>query len=328
MIEPTMLNEIKDDGYLAYLVPKIIEFDNYLEQTKHLKLKHRGFEIDDETVGDNITSVMYENNYKHRWQNQYLNHRLYQLYNLKYRILDDDEIRPKYTMMITCTGSHSSPRNPLSPGLKHLQYLDKFCGSLKKHKDMVKRYLDSSRYLTTLEPHPKSGYVHSHTSYLLDNEPIEGLSEILENHWNNKLKMGTKEHGLKVDIKEVKRFDDIKNVVSYLFGYVSPAIVDNVGLWSKEYWVFNTCIWLSSQPKFKGGLEKIIRTFQPSRELLKLMKVPTTPYNKVRYQHLDTRMFSDRLLEPITMNRDKHFDGNFPWYRNFDFFDEIGDYEL
>lgn len=89
---------------------------------------------------------------------------------------------------------------PTKGGLGHMAYLAKFHETHREAKDLIRKYLETDRYLSMLEGHPELGYVHAHNLYFLYNEPSQKAIDTIQNHWNNTLGMGSAKHGIKIEI--------------------------------------------------------------------------------------------------------------------------------
>lgn len=259
---------------------RVKAFDKYLDQTSDCQIVIRGLQIQylsDDPEDIDVEAAQYYHDYVHRWTKKYDNILLCKLYNLEwYFKLNPDKI-PKYTMMVTLTGTHASPKRPNKRGLSHLAYLEKFHVAHRKSKDMCRKYLKTKFYLSMLEGHPESGYVHAHDLYFLDECPSQETFEIIQNHWNKRLKMGSAKHGIKIELKEPRDFHDIKSFIAYPMAYVGKSTIGDLPEWTKYDVIFNTCLWLSPRPKRHGGIGHRVRAFQPSRALSKIMR----PKNKI-----------------------------------------------
>lgn len=274
MIPPELIEQIREDSFLKYILKPVLRFDNYLDETNLMSIKIRGFrsgQYDDDNEPIDPVPVDEDFEYTHRWTKRYDHRILCKLYNLQYYYVANPSKMPKYTMMVTLTGSHASPRAPTKLGLRHMPYLVKFHEAHRKEKDMFKQYLKTVDYLSILEGHPESGYVHAHDNYFLDKLPSEKTLNIIENYWNNTQKMGSSKHGIKIEIKEPKDFHDMKSFIAYPLSYLGKTTIGALSEWTKYDVVFNTCLWLSGKSKIRGGLGKRIRAFQPSRSLSKIM---------------------------------------------------------
>jgi hypothetical protein len=299
MIPSELIEQIRTDNFLNYMLKHVLKFDQYLDKTDNMNIRIRGFRYgqhDDMGQPSEPIAVEEEIGYTHRWTKKYDNRILCKLYNLQYYYVANPSKMPKFTMMITLTGSHASPCLPENHGLRHMPYLAKFHEAHRKEKDMLKRYLKTVDYLSILEAHPTSGYVHAHDNYFLNELPSEKTLSIIENHWNKTQKMGSKEHGIKIEIKEPKDFRDIKSFIAYPLSYLGKISIGALSRWTKYDVIFNTCLWLSGKHKMYGGISKQVRAFQPSRSLSAIM-------NKVRidsqYFHLETLLKTQQDLRSI-----------------------------
>lgn len=99
--------------------------------------------------------------------------------------------------------------------------------------------------------------------------------------------MGSREHGIKIEIKEPKDFRDIQSLIAYPLSYLGGSQISTISRWTKFDVIFNTCLWLSGKTKFYGGLGKRARAFQSSRSLSAIMNKCT---HDPDYFHLDTTL--------------------------------------
>jgi hypothetical protein len=262
-----------------------------------------------------IDAVQYNLEYVHRWTKKYENKMLCKLYNLEWYFRLHREQTPKFTMMVTLTGTHASPRYPKKSGLRHMAYLEKFYNAHRKSKDMLRKYLKTNRYLSMLEGHPESGYVHAHDLYFLDECPTDKTIKTIENHWNNTLGMGSAKHGIKIEIKEPHDFEDIKSFIAYPMSYVGKTTIGDLPEWTKYDVIFNTCLWLSPRSKLRGGVGHRVRAFQPSRSLSKIMSSKKRENNFIS---IETILTHKRQNDEIQLYRDpKYYDMNMKAWLQF-----------
>jgi len=274
----------------------------------------KGLTCGKDCFGDyDVNPVQYTIPYKHRWTKAYDNWFLYQLYNLQWYYGLNPDLAPNYTMMITLTGTHASPRYPQKRGLSHMAYMGKFHEAHRKSKDMLRKYLDTNLYLSMLEGHPESGYVHAHDLYFLDECPTEKTLTITENHWNNTLQMGSAKHGIEIEIKEPHDFNDIKSFIAYPMGYLGKTTIGNLPEWSKYDVIFNTCLWLSPRPKLRGGIGHRVRACQPSRALSKIMNPKKT---ENEYNHIETSLSHKKQNDEIVLYHAPTYDINMKAWLN------------
>lgn len=256
MITPSIMEEIKTDPFLKYMYKKVVAFDKYLDSTSNCTICIKGLKeyTDDFGQVDDVDAVQYDLEYVHRWTTKYDHMLLCKLYNLEWHFRLHPDQTPKYTMMVTLTGTHASPRYPRKEGFKHMTYLAKFHNAHRKSKDLIRKYLKTDRYLSMLEGHPESGFVHAHDLYFLDECPTQKTIVTIENHWDNTLGMGSIEHGIKIEIKEPRDFNDIKSFIAYPMAYVGKSTIGDLPEWTKYDVIFNTTLWLSPLPKRFGGI--------------------------------------------------------------------------
>jgi len=305
MIASKTMQEVADDPFLTKMYHTALSFDQYLDSTSANNITLKGILIDPAPNGVPIT-VNYDIGYIHRWTKKYDNLILWKLYNLMWYYKLHPEKAPKYTMMVTLTGSHDSPRYG-DKKMPHMRYLDKFITSLKNYKKRIKKYLGTVDYLSILEPHPTSGFVHAHNLYFLDELPCPKLVDYLRHHWVETSKMGSTEHALDLEIKEARDFNDIKSMIAYPISYLGSSSIGAVSEWTKYDVVFNASIWRASFPESMGGLGQIIRTFNPSQSLSRIMNQP--PDRDINYRHIQTSLTSMNLvMDEIILYKCENYD--------------------
>lgn len=308
MIDPAIIDDIMVDPFLGYMYKNVVKFDKYLDSTSNCTFSMKGLRYYPENPNEPINPIQYEMPYVHRWTKKYDHLQLWRLYNLQWYFLLNPDKTPKYTMMVTLTGSHASPRAPQKEGLRHMAYLGKFHEAHQKAKDELRKYLRTDRYLAMLEGHPESGYVHAHDLYFLDECPTEKTLGILENHWNNTLGMGSADHGIRIELKEPHDFKDIKSFIAYPMAYVGKTSIGALSEWTKYDVIFNTCLWLSPRPKLFGGIGHRVRACQPSRALSKIMNPHPL---REGYIHIETTLSQKKEREPIVIYQDEYYDMNY-----------------
>lgn len=307
MIPVTILEGIRNDPFLKYMYKQVLAFDKYLESTSACNINIKGLRYDPDAPDLAPDAVQYEIEYLHRWTKKYDHKLLGKLYNLEWFYRLNPDQTPKYTMMVTLTGSHASPRNLQKDGLRHMAYLAKFHNAHRKSKDLIRKYLKTDRYLSMLEGHPESGFVHAHDLYFLDESPSPKTIETLENHWNNTLEMGSAQHGIKIEIKEPRDFVDIKSFIAYPMSYVGKTTIGDLPEWTKYDVIFNTSLWLSARPKLLGGIGHRVRAFQPSRALSRIMNRPLL---KEGYIHIETCVSNRNRNNAAVLYQSPYYDAN------------------
>ena len=313
LIPPKLLDEIRTDPFLNYLYKRVLQFDKYLDSTSHLKIHLKGLEYDLNDTSDAPDPAEYQLDYHHRWTKINDNLQVWRLYNTQYYFELNPDKTPKYTMMITLTGTHASPRNPKKCGLNHMAYLGKFHEAHRKEKNLIRKYIKTDLSLSMLEGHPESGYAHAHDLYFLNELPTQKTIDALLNYWDNRLGMGSAKHGMEIVINEPKNFSEIKSFIAYPLAYVGKTTIGDLPEWSKYDVIFNTCLWLSPRPKALGGIGCRVRAVQPSRALSKIMNHPSYPTKPKRaYKHVETS-FSDEkqnMYDPYVVYRSPSYDND------------------
>jgi len=115
-----------------------------------------------------------------------------------------------------------------------------------------------------MEPH-QSGYPHGHTLFF--GEIQKSHQERFITLWNRKYRAGSLEHGLRF---EERAPENIESVPNYLMKYVAKGFVKTGSKfeildvpWTPEILVYNAIVW-----------KRRYRTFQPSRDLCRVMACP------------------------------------------------------
>lgn len=323
MIPAHLLEEIREDPFLQYMHRDVIRFDNYLEQTSRISIFIKGIRYAHGAATCEPVAVDEDIGYTTRWTQKYDHRILWKLYNLKYYYETHPECMPKYTMMITSTGTHATPRNPNRKGITHMQFLGKFHPAHKKQKWMVKEYLGKQDYLSILEGHPTSGYVHSHDLYFLYEKPEQRILDVITNHWVKTQGMGNKEHGIEIRVKEPQDFKEIQSLIAYPMSYVGKTTIGNLPEWNKYDVIFNTCLWLSPFPQkqlkigIPRGIGTRVRAFQPSRSLSLIMNREYGAESiKTDYTHIETALRPSKEWENIITYQAPNYEQNLEAWHN------------
>lgn len=287
------------------LIP-VGEFSKYLERTSKLVFGIRELEYtwNDETNDPDIKSLDYDIEYKHRWSDKYRRILLWRLYNLLYYYEKYPDKRPRYSMMVTITGEHDSPRYRKRVKLGHMDYLEKHYWARKKLLNLIRKHLVDEGRILMSEGHPESGMIHDHIVYFLNEIPSDKVLATIKREWNDNLKMGSAERGVTIEIKSVNDFDDIQSLVAYPMAYAGKNLSNSIDDWTAEDWVFNASIYWSSRPVQKkkilgcdiSGLGHNIRIFQPCRKLSKIMSMEYSPDDQKSTQREPDRVFVDTRL--------------------------------
>ena len=313
MIPPGILDDIHQDPFLAYMHPQVIQFDRYLDWISRMTINIKGIRYNPDIPGD-LMPVDEDIGYITRWSKKYDNRILEKLYNWKYHYLENPDQVPRFTMMVTYTGAHASPRSPGKKGLRHMAYLAKFHEAHRKGRNLIRKYIDPRINLSVLEGHPESGYVHSHDLYFLDFMPSQHDQDTIMHHWTDTLGMGSQERGIQLGIREPRDFKEIQSLIAYPMAYLGKSSIGDLTEWTKYDAVFNTCLWLSPKHPLKGGIGHQVRAFQPSRALSSIMAHRTEERG---YIHIETTM-RDMMTssEPAILYRCPDYKQNIQNYDN------------
>jgi hypothetical protein len=316
MIPPQLLDQIKEDPFLAYMHPRALQFDKYLTDTSGISIFIKGIKYDPTAATCEPIAIDEDIGYNHRWTTKYDHRVLWKLYNLKYYYECNPDKMPKYSMMMSSTGSHASPRTPNKRGLTHMQFMGKFHAAHRLQKKMVQLYIGKQDYLSILEGHPTSGYVHSHDLYFLNEQPTDATLHAIENHWNHTQGMGSDERGIKIVVKEPQDFKELQSLIAYPMAYIGKTTIGNLPEWNKYDVVFNTCLWLSPFPKLQGGIGTRIRAFQPSRSLSSVMNRVHYDAPETSYTHIETSIKTPDSYDPQITYKAPNYEMNMQVWHN------------
>jgi hypothetical protein len=315
---PLVLREkIRQNPLLKPMGSKVYKFAEYLDRTKNYHIINRSIKFMNMREEDgNPLALETDCGYDTRWSDDYRKNLLWRLYNLAgyYQMYPDK--MPKYSMMITLTGSHDGKdgMGNLSLGkINHIQWNEKLFKAKPLYRWMVNKWMPKNEYLCVWEGHPSSGFSHIHNEYFLDELPGAGVCKRLKEHWSLSLKMGSLERSLDIKFKDVKDFKDIISLVAYPMAYLGKNTSNSIKDWTEFDWVYNASIFWSSKPKMFGGIGHHIRTFQPSRGLSEIMKRSYIPgekwvdYGKIPSLWIDTRlkMSEQKIYNFLPLNQRK-----------------------
>jgi hypothetical protein len=321
---------------------KVIKFDEYLDKTSKYDIISRSIVYRDLNEEDgNPQSIENNHGYDTRWALKYRAKTIWKIYNFEGYYQTYPKRLPKYSLMMTLTGSHNSGvgkdgrQKMRLDSLNHIQWNKKLWEALPKFKDMVKAYFPKNLYVSIWEGHPSSGFSHVHNMFYLDELPSQEIIDTLKNHWSNTLKMGSVDRGLVVEFNEPKNFADIKSFVGYPMSYVGKNTSNSKGgydHWDEFDWVYNTAIWWCSKPKEFGGIGHDIRTIQPSFGLSKIWKrsyipdIPWIDYKALKPVWIDTRMkVSTSVCDAVDLKTCENHDAMLEyWEDNYVVIDSTG----
>ncbi|MCX6701157.1 MAG: hypothetical protein NTV68_14785, partial [Methanomicrobiales archaeon] len=74
MIPPELIEQIREDSFLKYILKPVLRFDNYLDETNLMSIKIRGFrsgQYDDDNEPIDPVPVDEDFEYTHRWTKRY-----------------------------------------------------------------------------------------------------------------------------------------------------------------------------------------------------------------------------------------------------------------
>lgn len=310
MISLGILSEIETDDFLKPMAHIVKKFSAYLDFTESafFGIRELDYTWNDDDPDPDITSLDYDLPYTTRWSDDYRKNTLWKLYNLKYYYVKYPERLPKYTMMVTLTGEHDSPRYKKRVKLGHMQYLEKHYLARKKLLNLVRKNLKDCGHMIISQGHPSSGMIHDHILYFLDEYPSSVVLETIKREWNVTLGVGSDAHGVVIVIKEPKDFSDITSLVGYPMWYIGKNTSHGISDWTKYDWVYNASVFWASKPKNQGGLGHNIRTIQPSRALSKIMSTEyylgdSEPLPEPIKTFVDSRLFKSPI-PPILVGYD------------------------
>lgn len=256
------LNKIKFYPQLREYEQLARQFVNYLELTENAEICIEGLT----RKGNRVYPLKKDIPYIHRWSECYLDSRLAKLYKLEAWVKDN----PTPVTMATYTTYHdyNALGNRVNEGYSIEKSFAVLNAGLRKSTDLLRKMRGGPvHYMNVLEPHPKSGYPHAHVMYL--SRIIEEEQERLKNHWSNVVGAGNYENGLAFSVDSVFEEGEITSIRNYLMKYMAKTLYDGWRSWTPQELVFNAVAWGGKRDPFKK--RRHYRTFQPSRELSKIM---------------------------------------------------------
>lgn len=249
--------QLREYENLAY------QFVNYLEMTENVKIGLEGLTI---KGGRGLQVLVKDIPYIHRWSECYLDSRLAKLYKLEAWVKE----HPTPVTMATYTTFHdyTLTGKRVNEGYSIEQSFKVLNDGLRRSTDLLRKIRGGPvQYMNVLEPHPKSGYPHAHVMYL--SRITDQEQERLKNHWANVVGAGDYQHGLNFSVDSVFEEGEIQSVRNYLMKYMAKTLYDGWRSWTPQELVFNAVAWGGKRDPFKAN--RHYRTFQPSRELSKIM---------------------------------------------------------
>lgn len=256
------LNKIKFYPQLREYEQLARQFVNYLELTENAEICIEGLT----RKGNRVYPLKKDIPYIHRWSECYLDSRLAKLYKLEAWVKDN----PTPVTMATYTTYHdyNALGNRVNEGYSIEKSFAVLNEGLKKSTHLLRDMRGGPvKYMNVLEPHPKSGYPHAHVMYL--SKITEEEQARLKNHWSNVVGAGDYDHGLAFSVDSVFEEGEITSIRNYLMKYMAKTLYDGWRSWTPQELVFNAVAWGGKRDPFKK--RRHYRTFQPSRELSKIM---------------------------------------------------------
>jgi len=249
--------QLREYENLAY------QFVNYLEMTENVKIGLEGLTI---KGGRGLQVLVKDIPYIHRWSECYLDSRLAKLYKLEAWLKE----HPTTVTMATYTTFHDYTLTGKTVNVRYSieQSFKVLNDGLRRSTDLLRKIRGGPvQYMNVLEPHPKSGYPHAHVMYL--SRITDQEQERLKNHWANVVGAGDYQHGLNFSVDSVFEEGEIQSVRNYLMKYMAKTLYDGWRSWTPQELVLNAVAWGGKRDPFKAN--RHYRTFQPSRELSKIM---------------------------------------------------------
>jgi len=262
MIRHESLNKIKFYPQLREYEDLAFQFVNYLELTENTQIRLEGLTRKGWKIQVRVKDIPYI----HRWSECYLDSRLAKLYKLEAWVKEN----PVPVTMATYTTYHdyNSSGTRVNEGYSIEQSFKVLNKGLWKSTNLLRKMRGGPvRYMNVLEPHPKSGYPHAHVMYL--SKITEEEQDRLKNHWSNVVGAGDYDHGLAFSVDSVFEEGEITSIRNYLMKYMAKTLYDGWRSWTPQELVFNAVAWGGKRDPFKK--RRHYRTFQPSRELSKIM---------------------------------------------------------
>jgi hypothetical protein len=278
------LMEIKKKPQLREYFDIAKEFVYYLDYTSGLNVRLDGIRFDREVAND-FQAVRKEIPYIHRWTEPYLKSRLAKGYLLDEWYRND----PKPVTLLTYTTYHDylTYKQAFPKKVNEGHTIESTFDDLKKgfrHSTMMIRKIKgySPPYLCMYEPHPESGYPHIHCPFFTDFS--QGEMRELREHWSKDLELGSFEKGLKFDEGTTFKRGELISIKNYILKYMKKTLYDGWKDWTPEELVFNAV-----------ARKKCFRTFQPSRELSRVMAPVGVIEDRPGYTHVRTSIVGKNM---------------------------------
>ena len=99
MIPSDLIEQIREDSFLNYMLKPVLRFDNYLDETNSMSIRIKGIRYgqhDDDGEPLDPLAVDADLEYIHRWTKIYDNRTLCKLYNLQYYYVANPSKMPKF----------------------------------------------------------------------------------------------------------------------------------------------------------------------------------------------------------------------------------------
>jgi len=318
MIDPLTREEIQKSPLWSSLLLKVDRFDHYLEIARRSTILIRQIKFTDMREDDgNPIAEDADIGYITRWSETYRNRILWKLYNFNGYFQKYPDKIPKYSILGTLTGRHDGLdglKRLRIGGLGHIAWNEKLWYAKKDHSNMIRKYFPENYNLSMWEGHPSSGFSHIHTMYFLDELPSDSDFRLIQNHWTDTLKMGSKERAIEFKIKDVRDFSDITSLVGYPMAYIGKNTINGIKDWTAADWVYNASIYWSGKPKGYGGIGHCIRTFQPSFRTSKIMS-----RDYIGTQYGTNTLFVDsryKKEEAVILNKAPDYDSRLEYWQD------------
>ena len=261
------LGAIIYDPILEPYYDEVVDFINWLEKTKNITIILKGYTHYPEKDGEiqPFTEFGYRKKTATRWSDDYTNILLARLYRLQEVTRDTPVLMASFTV----PHEYNKFRQLKNPGNNHLVCFDLLKRGWDRFRKRIAKKYGHTPCVRIWEAHPGSGYPHFHAAMF--RTFTDDDKEWLKDTWADCI--GYPQHrDVALDISDIC---EINHPLAYMMKYLGKTLYDGWQDWTPEEWVFNALLWTTGT-----------RSFQPSRDLGRIMKDRPAPEGKNTYTHV------------------------------------------
>jgi len=208
-----LLDEIENRPNLEKHLPVVLTWLRYTQGVEHRTMRIT-------LVDDDLTPVLLEFEYPHRWRDTYRLMTLAKLYRLETALKGED--RPYSLMSLTTyqDGDYSKKKMGGYSIPESFQVLADRGRALMNQ--VKKRIAPGMEYLWTVEPHKfnDSGYPHRH--YILNRTFTEAEISRVRHLWTGLYRAGSPEHGIDFSVRVTE--GSLRSLRNYVMAYLAKSI--------------------------------------------------------------------------------------------------------